>query len=133
MKDKKLSFLLTQQININDEKQSFSQEVEVTEIFKRDRYLKYREQMDAHELDVTIRISDDFIKIKRSGIVNMKFHFSEGRETDTFYDSPAGRHHFTIYTHKITALENEIFIDYELFEQGQLLGSYQYKLEREGQ
>ncbi|SDK59467.1 DUF1934 domain-containing protein [Lacicoccus qingdaonensis] len=133
MKDEKLRFLLTQKFNMNDEKQSFSQEVEVTEIIKRDRYLKYREQMDVHELDVTLRINDDFIKIKRSGVVSMNFHFAEGRETDTFYESPAGRHHFTIYTHEIKALENEIFIDYELFEQGQLLGSYQYKLEREGQ
>ena len=133
MKDKKLSFLLTQKFNVNDEKQSFSQKVEVTEIFKRDRYLKYQEQMDEHKLDVTLRINDEFIKINRSGVVNMKFHFVEGEETDTFYESPAGRHHFKIYTDQIVALENQIIIDYELFEQGQLLGSYQYKLEREGQ
>ena len=133
MNDEKLSFLLTQNFNMNDEKQSFSQKVEVTEIFKRDRYLKYQEQMDEYKLDVILRINDDFIKINRSGVVNMKFHFAEGKETDTFYESPAGRHHFTIYTNHIAALRNEITIDYELFEQGQLLGSYQYKLEREGQ
>lgn len=133
MKDKKSIFLLTQKLNMNDEKQSFAQEVEVTEILKRDRYLKYQEQMDDNKLDVVLRISDDFIKINRSGVINMKFSFVKGEETDTFYESPAGRHHFTIYTKKIIALKNKIIIDYELFEQGQLLGSYQYKLEREGQ
>ena len=133
MKDEKLRFLLTQKFNMNDEKQSFAQEVEVTEIFKRDRYLTYQEQMDEHELNVVLRISDDFIKINRSGVINMKFHFVKGKETDTFYESPAGRHHFTVYTKKIVALKDQIIIDYELFEQGQLLGSYQYKLEREGQ
>ena len=40
MKDNKSSFLLTQKVDMNDEKQSFSQAVEVTEIVKRDRYLK---------------------------------------------------------------------------------------------
>ena len=89
--------------------------------------------MDEYRLDVVLRINDEFIKINRSGVVNMKFHFVEGKETDTFYESPAGRHHFTIYTNQIVALRNQIIIDYELFEQGQLLGSYQYKLEREGQ
>lgn len=133
MKDKKSIFLLTQKLNMNDENQSFAQEVEVTEILKRDRYLKYQEQMDDNKLDVVLRISDDFIKINRSGVINMKFSFVKGEETDTFYESPAGRHHFTIYTKQITALKNKIIIDYELFEQGQLLGSYQYKLEREGQ
>ena len=63
MKDGNLRFLLTQKFNMNDEKQSFSQKVEVTEIFKRDRYLKYQEQMDEHKLDVTLRINDEFIKI----------------------------------------------------------------------
>lgn len=133
MKDKKLSFSLTQKVDMHDEKQSFSQEVEVTDIIKRDRYLKYQEEMDEHKLDVVLRINDEFIKINRSGVVNMKFHFVEGEETDTFYESPAGRHHFTIYTKQIIALENQIIIDYELFEHGHLLGSYQYKLEREGQ
>lgn len=118
---------------MNDEKQSFSQDVEVTEIFKRDRYLKYQEQMDEYKLDVILRVNDEFIKINRSGVVNMKFHFVEGKETDTFYESPAGRHHFTIYTDQIVSSENLIIIDYELFEQGRLLGSYQYKLKREGQ
>ncbi|WP_082238338.1 arginine--tRNA ligase [Salinicoccus sp. YB14-2] len=130
MKDNRSSFLLTQKVDMNDEKQSFSQAVEVTEIVKRDRYLKYQEEMDEYKLDVVLRINDEFIKINRSGVVNMKFHFVEGKETDTFYESPAGRHHFTIYTNQIVALRNQIIIDYELFEQGQLLGSYQYKLER---
>ncbi len=132
MKDKTSKFLLTQNFRMSGEDRSFIQKVEVSEIEKRDRYLKYEEEMEGHQLEVVLRISDDFIKIQRAGIVSMKFTFVEGEMTDTFYESAAGRHHFTLYTKKLMTGDDRIVIEYDLYEQGQLLGNYHYELEREG-
>lgn len=133
MNDRKSTFLLTQKIDTGSGKNTFTQKIEVTEITKRDRYLKYDESMEEHLLNVILRIGDGFIKISRSGVINMKFTFVKDETTDTFYESPAGRHHFTIYTNDMSIEEDGIVIDYNLYEQNRLLGNYQYKLEREGQ
>lgn len=132
MKGETSKFLLTQNFRVSGENRSFAQKIEVTEIEKRDRYLKYREDMEGHRLDVVLRIGDDFIKIQRSGIVSMKFTFVEGEMTDTFYESAAGRHHFKLYTKALLIESDRVIIEYVLYEQGQLLGNYHYKLEREG-
>lgn len=132
MKDETTKFLLTQNFRAGGEDRSFVQKVEVSEIEKRDRYLKYQEDMEGHQLDVILRIGDDFIKIQRVGVVSMKFTFVRNEMTDTFYESAAGRHHFTLYTKTLLVERDRIVIDYDLYEQDQLLGSYHYKLEREG-
>lgn len=132
MKGETSKFLLTQNFRAGGEDRSFVQKIEVSEIEKRDRYLKYEEDMEGHRLDVVLRIGGDFIKIQRVGIISMKFTFVEDEMTDTFYESAAGRHHFTLYTKTLLVEDDRIVIEYDLYEQGQLLGNYHYKLEREG-
>lgn len=123
-------YKLSQVVDMHGEKNEYKQDLEVSIIDKEDRYLRYTEALDEHELKVTVRIGDGVVKLQRRGIINMNFHFEEGLKTSTFYDSPAGRHHFEILTHTLEISDTDLYIEYELFEAGSILGSYKYKLER---
>ena len=121
---------LTQLVFMHGEETKYEQKLQVSELEKGDTYLRYTEALDDYELKVTVRLGDNFVKLQRRGIINMNFHFEEGVKTDTFYDSPAGRHHFEIVTHELTTGDGTLQIKYDLFESGELLGKYKYTLER---
>lgn len=121
---------LTQLVFMHGEETKYEQKLKVTEIKKGDTYLRYIEALDEHELKVTVRLGDNFVKLQRRGLINMNFYFEEGVKTDTFYDSPAGRHHFEIVTHELKTGDGTLTVKYDLFESGVLLGKYKYTLER---
>ena len=79
-----------------------------------------------------LRAGDGFVKIQRRGVINMNFHFEEGRTTETFYESPAGKHLFQIHTKKLDLSGSSVDIEYDLIENGAVIGNYHYKLERVG-
>lgn len=131
MNDKKMhQYKLIQQIYMHGEETTYEQKLNVTEIRKNDTYLRYIETMDEHELKVTIRIGEGSVKFQRRGIINMNLHFVPGKKTSTYYDSPAGKHHFEVLTHRLITNEKTIEIKYDLLEAGNLLGKYKYTLER---
>ena len=121
---------LTQLVFMHGDETKYEQKLEVSEIEKGDTYLRYTEALDDNELKVTARLGDNYVKLQRRGIINMNFYFEEGVRTDTFYDSPAGRHHFEIVTHELKTGDGVLSIKYDLFESGALLGKYKYTLER---
>lgn len=121
---------LTQLVLMHGEETKYEQKLQVSEIEKGDTYLRYTEALDDNELNVTVRLGDNYVKLQRRGIINMNFYFEEGVRTDTFYDSPAGRHHFEIVTHELKTGDGILTIKYDLFESGALLGKYKYMLER---
>ncbi len=121
---------LTQLVFMHGDETKYEQKLEVSEIEKGDMYLRYTEALDDNELKVTVRLGDNYVKLQRRGIINMNFYFEEGVRTDTFYDSPAGRHHFEIVTHELKTGDGVLSIKYDLFESGALLGKYKYTLER---
>lgn len=131
--EKKISqYNLSQQADLNGETDIFKQRVEVTEIVRRDRYLTYKETLDEYEINVVLRLGEDYAKIQRRGIINMNFYFAEGVRTDTFYESPAGKHHYQIETGKIDIQDDNICIEYTLFDGGDILGEYKYQLQKVG-
>lgn len=121
---------LTQLVFMHGEEKKYGQKLTVKQLHKDDIYLRYTEALDEHELNVTVRLGDGFVKLQRRGIINMNFHFEAGVKTDTFYDSPAGRHHFEVLTHTLENDAAKLVIHYDLFESGELLGNYKYTLER---
>ena len=121
---------LTQLVFMHGDETKYEQKLEVSEIEKGDTYLRYTEALDDNELKVTVRLGDNYVKLQRRGIINMNFYFEEGVRTDTFYDSPAGRHHFEIVTYELKTGDGVLSIKYDLFESGALLGKYKYTLER---
>lgn len=131
MNDNKMhQYKLTQVVFMHGEETKYDQKLTVTEINKDDTYLRYIEAIDEHELKVTIRIGEGYVKLQRRGVVNMNLHFELGEKTSTYYDSPAGKHHFEVLTHRLITTEKTIEIKYDLFEADNLLGKYKYTLER---
>lgn len=121
---------LTQLVFMHGEETKYEQKLTVTELNKGDTYLRYTEALDEHELNVTVRLGEGYVKLQRRGIINMNFHFEAGLKTSTFYDSPAGRHHFEVMTHTLELNNQKLEIKYDLFESDNLLGKYKYTLER---
>lgn len=125
-------FKIRQIVTMNNETETFETDADVEIIDKKDRYFRYTEQLDEHEIDVVLRAGDDFVKIQRRGVINMNFHFEEDKTTDTFYESPAGKHFFRIHTDSLSMSDTHIDIQYQLIEGGYVIGHYHYKLEKEG-
>ncbi|WP_017549936.1 DUF1934 domain-containing protein [Salinicoccus carnicancri] len=132
MDRKHSQFKLRQTVEMNGETKRFRQDLDVELIEQRDKYYRYTEKLDGHEVAVVLRAGDGFVKIQRRGVINMNFHFEEGRTTETFYESPAGKHLFRIYTSRLDVGDNLVDIKYELIESGAVIGKYHYKLEKVG-
>lgn len=125
-------FKLRQNVRMNGETKRFKQDLDVEVIERKDRYYRYTEKLDEHEIDVVLRAGDGFVKIQRRGVINMNFYFEEGRTTDTFYESPAGKHLFRIHTIRLDMTESSVDIEYDLIEDDAVIGNYHYKLEKVG-
>lgn len=125
-------FKLRQNVKTNGETKRFKQDLDVEVIGRKDRYYRYTEKLDEHEIDVVLRAGDGFVKIQRRGVINMNFYFEEGRTTDTFYESPAGKHLFWIHTRRLSLSDSLIDIEYDLIEGDAVIGNYHYKLEKVG-
>lgn len=125
-------FKLRQNVKMNGETKGFKQNLDVEVIERNDRYYRYTEKLDEHEIDVVLRSGDGFVKIQRRGVISMNFYFEEGRTTDTFYESPAGKHLFKIRTRRLDQSDSVIDIEYDLIEDGAVIGNYHYKLEKVG-
>ena len=80
-------YRINQVVDMNGEMKRYEQTVNAEVLERKDRYLRYTEQLDDYEIDVVMRVGDDFIKIQRRGIINMNFHFQQWETTDTFYES----------------------------------------------
>ncbi|WP_020007598.1 DUF1934 domain-containing protein [Salinicoccus albus] len=132
MKGQVSQFKIRQSVDMNNEIKTFEQNADVEIIDKKDRYFRYTERLDEYEIDVVLRAGNDFVKIQRRGIIDMNFHFEAGRTTDTFYESPAGRHFFRIHTDALAVDDARIDIRYQLIEGEDVIGHYHYKLEKEG-
>ncbi|WP_373446079.1 DUF1934 domain-containing protein [Salinicoccus bachuensis] len=125
-------YRINQVVDMDGERKRYEQTVRAEVLERKDRYLRYTEQLDEYEIDVVMRVGDDFIKIQRRGIINMNFHFQQGETTDTFYESPAGKHHFRINTTALDIGEVTIEIHYELYDHNGKLGDYHYKIRKVG-
>ncbi|KIH70338.1 DUF1934 domain-containing protein [Salinicoccus roseus] len=132
MDKKETMYRINQVVDMNGERKRYEQTVTAEVLERKDRYLRYTEQLDDYEIDVVMRVGDDFIKIQRRGIINMNFHFQQGETTDTFYESPAGKHHFRINTIVLDIGEVAIEIRYELYDHNGKLGDYHYKIRKVG-
>lgn len=132
MNNIRAEYQVDQVVTMNDETKRYSQSVDVEVVERNDIYMRYVEQLEEHALDVTLRVGDGFVKIQRRGIINMNFHFVEDEMTDTFYESPAGKHHLQIRTNSLEIGEQSIEIHYELHDSEDKLGDYHYKIMKVG-
>ena len=91
-------------------------------------FIRYEEQIEDAKVNVTIKIEDTGVKLIRKGDINMNLHFVEGHETTTLYDVPAGKIPLTVQTLSLKHNGGKLKIHYELYQDEQKMGSYQYEI-----
>ncbi|PSN24312.1 DUF1934 domain-containing protein [Staphylococcus aureus] len=116
----------------HNEKEKFEFTTEGTWQQRQSNFIRYVEQIEDATVNVTIKVDDDSVKLIRKGDINMNLHFVEGQTTTTFYDISAGRIPLDVKTlrilHFVSGDGGKLKIHYELYQDNEKMGSYQYEL-----
>lgn len=130
--DKKVTIQTKQVVKQHNEKETFTFTTEGTWQARQAEFIRYDERIEDATVNVTIKIADDSIKLLRKGDINMNLHFVEGQTTTTLYDIPAGRMTLEVKTlsilHFVKENGGKLKIHYELYQQNEKMGSYQYEI-----
>lgn len=100
-------------------------------------YLRYHETSSQEgSVPVTIKFSDDgTITLSRNASSRLRVTFDHRRDHETHYQTAYGMIKMTVKTTKLLSQLNlptgigNVAVDYELSNQGQLLGKYQIRLQ----
>ncbi|HEK4412184.1 TPA: DUF1934 domain-containing protein [Staphylococcus aureus] len=130
--DKKVSIQTKQVLKQHNEKEKFEFTTEGTWQQRQSNFIRYVEQIEDETVNVTIKVDDDSVKLIRKGDINMNLHFVEGQTTTTFYDISAGRIPLEVKTlrilHFVSGDGGKLKIHYELYQDNEKMGSYQYEI-----
>ncbi|MBL7572625.1 DUF1934 domain-containing protein [Staphylococcus saccharolyticus] len=130
--DKNIKIQTRQVLKQNGEKQKFEFTTEGSWQQRRANFIRYEEYIEDAKVSVTIKIEDSGVRLIRKGHINMNLHFVEGKETTTLYEIPAGRIPLTVKTlsiiHFVTQDGGKLKIHYELYQNEEKMGSYQYEI-----
>ncbi len=130
--DKKVSIYTKQVLKQHNEKEKFEFTTEGTWQQRQSNFIRYVEQIENATVNVTIKVDDDSVKLIRKGDINMNLHFVEGQATTTFYDISAGRIPLEVKTlrilHFVSGDGGKLKIHYELYQDNEKMGSYQYEI-----
>lgn len=130
--DKKVSIQTKQVLKQHNEKEKFEFTTEGTWQQRQSNFIRYVEQIEDATVNVTIKVDDGSVKLIRKGDINMNLHFVEGQTTTTFYDISAGRISLEVKTlrilHFVSGDGGKLKIHYELYQDNEKMGSYQYEI-----
>ncbi|HDG5358836.1 TPA: DUF1934 domain-containing protein [Staphylococcus aureus] len=130
--DKKVSIYTKQVLKQHNEKEKFEFTTEGTWQQRQSNFIRYVEQIEDATVNVTIKVDDDSVKLIRKGDINTNLHFVEGQTTTTFYDISAGRIPLEVKTlrilHFVSGDGGKLKIHYELYQDNEKMGSYQYEI-----
>ncbi|HDP1738398.1 TPA: DUF1934 domain-containing protein [Staphylococcus aureus] len=130
--DKKVSIQTKQVLKQHNEKEKFEFTTEGTWQQRQSNFIRYVEQIEDATVNVTIKVDGDSVKLIRKGDINMNLHFVEGQTTTTFYDISAGRIPLEVKTlrilHFVSGDGGKLKIHYELYQDNEKMGSYQYEI-----
>ncbi|MBR9452560.1 DUF1934 family protein [Staphylococcus aureus] len=116
----------------HNEKEKFEFTTEGTWQQRQSNFIRYVEQIEDATVNVTIKVNDGSVKLIRKGDINMNLHFVEGQTTTTFYDISAGRIPLEVKTlrilHFVSGDGGKLKIHYELYQDNEKMGSYQYEI-----
>lgn len=130
--DKKVSIQTKQVLKQHNEKEKFEFTTEGTWQQRQSNFIRYVEQIEDATVNVTIKVNDGSVKLIRKGDINMNLHFVEGQTTTTFYDISAGRIPLEVKTlrilHFVSGDGGKLKIHYELYQDNEKMGSYQYEI-----
>lgn len=130
--DKKVSIQTKQVLKQHNEKEKFEFTTDGTWQQRQSNFIRYVEQIEDATVNVTIKVDDDSVKLIRKGDINMNLQFVEGQTTTTFYDISAGRIPLEVKTlrilHFVSGDGGKLKIHYELYQDNEKMGSYQYEI-----
>ncbi|MCH8647056.1 DUF1934 family protein [Staphylococcus lugdunensis] len=99
---------------------------------RQSEFIRYDENIEDANVNVTIKIDQQGVKLIRKGDINMNLHFVEGKTTTTLYDISAGRLTLTVKTlsilHFVNKSGGKLKIHYELYQEDEKMGTYQYEI-----
>ncbi|ARJ14725.1 MULTISPECIES: DUF1934 domain-containing protein [Staphylococcus] len=99
---------------------------------RQSEFIRYEENIEDANVNVTIKIDQQGVKLIRKGDINMNLHFVEGKTTTTLYDISAGRLTLTVKTlsilHFVNKSGGKLKIHYELYQENEKMGTYQYEI-----
>ncbi|VED63729.1 Uncharacterized beta-barrel protein ywiB [Staphylococcus delphini] len=114
------------------EKEHFSHQTTGQWLKKGEDWIRYQEQIEDATVNVTIKLTDESVKLMRKGDINMNMHFIEGQDTTTFYELPHGKMVLTVHTmsilHFVTPDGGKLKVHYALFQGDEKMGTYQYEM-----
>ena len=92
---------IKQVVKQNGEKETFQTKTSGTFHRRNSDIIRYEETIDEQIVKNMLKIEDDGVKIHRTGAVKTVFHFVEGQETISYYDTEAGR--MTMHVNTLSA------------------------------
>jgi len=99
---------------------------------RQSEFIRYEENIEDANVNVTIKIDQQGVKLIRKSDINMNLHFVEGKTTTTLYDISAGRLTLTVKTlsilHFVNKSGGKLKIHYELYQEDEKMGTYQYEI-----
>ena len=99
---------------------------------RQSEFIRYEENIEDANVNVTIKIDQQGVKLIRKGDINMNLHFVEGKTTTTLYDISAGRLTLMVKTlsilHFVNKSGGKLKIHYELYQEDEKMGTYQYEI-----
>ncbi|PTI28236.1 MULTISPECIES: DUF1934 domain-containing protein [Mammaliicoccus] len=123
---------IKQVVKQNGEKSTFQTSTSGTYHRRNSDIIRYEETIDNQIVKNMLKIENNGVKIHRTGAVKTVFHFVEGQETISYYDTEAGRMTMNVKTlsikHDIDDIKGKLRIHYQLSDQTGLLGTYQFQI-----
>ncbi|GGI03260.1 MAG TPA: DUF1934 domain-containing protein [Staphylococcus sp.] len=123
---------IKQVVKQNGEKSTFQTNTSGTYHRRNSDIIRYEETIDNQIVKNMLKIENNGVKIHRTGAVKTVFHFVEGQETISYYDTEAGRMTMNVKTlsikHDIDDIKGKLRIHYQLSDQTGLLGTYQFQI-----
>lgn len=127
-----ISINVKQVVKQNGEKTTFQTNTTGTYHKRMSDIIRYEETIDDNIVKNMLKIEEDGVKIHRTGTVKTVFHFIEGQETVSYYDTDAGRMTMNVKTLSIKNYiddeKGKLKIHYQLSDQSGLLGTYQFQI-----
>ncbi|MBO3063574.1 MULTISPECIES: DUF1934 family protein [Mammaliicoccus] len=130
--EENININIKQVVKQNGDKSTFQTNTSGTYHRRNSDIIRYEETIDNQIVKNMLKIDDDGVKIHRTGTVKTVFHFVEGHETISYYDTEAGRMTMTVKTlsikHYIDDNKGKLRIHYQLSDHTGLLGTYQFQI-----
>lgn len=130
--EQQVAIQIHQVVKQGDTKTQYTHKTQGVRIQKNAEFIRYEETIENTNVNVTVKMMNDGVKIIRKGDVHMTLHLLEGQQTTAFYHIPEGKMVFKVQTlrvlHFLTESGGKLKVHYKLYQGEEPIGTYQYEL-----